>query len=175
MATEGPHSGLIVEVPEAEPAVRHHRERLDASAALGIPAHITILFPFMPPETIDAAALVRLGELFAPVSRFRFLLERTDWFGQEVLWLAPRDPSPFRALTQRVFQAFPAFPAFDGQFDDVVPHLTIGHGHPLTDLRAAENSVQAHLPIEASAAAISLLTQQSAGGRWVKTATFALG
>jgi hypothetical protein len=41
-------------VPEAEPAVRHHREHLDANAPLGIPAHITVLFPFMPPETIDA-------------------------------------------------------------------------------------------------------------------------
>lgn len=27
------------------------RERLDASAPLGIPAHITVLFPLMPPGT----------------------------------------------------------------------------------------------------------------------------
>jgi hypothetical protein len=27
------------------------RERLDASAPRGIPAHITVLFPFMPPGT----------------------------------------------------------------------------------------------------------------------------
>jgi hypothetical protein len=53
----GPHSGLIVEVPEAEPDVARLRERLDASAPLGIPAHITVLFPFMPPRTIDPAAL----------------------------------------------------------------------------------------------------------------------
>jgi hypothetical protein len=56
---DGPQSGLIIEVPEAEPAVRQHRERLDASAPLGIPAHITVLFPFMPPETIGAATLTR--------------------------------------------------------------------------------------------------------------------
>jgi 2'-5' RNA ligase len=175
MASPAPHSGLIIEVPEAEPAVRHHRERLDASAPLGIPAHITVLFPFMPPETIDAAALTKLGELFAEVSRFRFRLDHTDWFGDEVLWLAPRDPGPFRALTQRVFRAYPAFPPFEGQFDDVVPHLTIGHGHPLNDLRIAEDSVQARLPIGASAAAVTLMTQQSAGGHWAKTATFTLG
>ena len=44
MAATGPspHSGLIVEVPEAEPAVARLRDRLDASSPLGIPAHITV-------------------------------------------------------------------------------------------------------------------------------------
>ena len=41
MVPPGPHSALIVEVPAAEPAVARHRERLDSSAPLGIPAHIT--------------------------------------------------------------------------------------------------------------------------------------
>jgi 2'-5' RNA ligase len=175
MPSPDPHSALIVEVPEAEPAVQHHRERLDSSAPLGIPAHITVLAPFMPPDTIDTAALTALGRLLANVGRFRFQLDRTDWFGDEVLWLAPRDPGPFRTLTQRIFQAFPAFPPFGGQFDDVVPHLTIGHRHPLDELRAAEASVQACLPIEASAAAVTLMTQQSAGGYWTRTASFSLG
>ncbi len=73
MASTGPRSGLIIEVPEAEPAVHRYRERLDANAPLGIPAHITVLAPFMPPETIDAGTLAGLGRLFAEVSRFRFL------------------------------------------------------------------------------------------------------
>jgi len=174
MAAPGPHSGLIVEIPEAEPAVARHRERLDASARLGIPAHITVLFPFMPPQAVGPAALTGLEHLFAAVSRFRFQLDRTAWFGDEVLWLAPRDPGPFRALTRAVVQAFPAFPPYKGQFGDPVPHLTIGHGHPLTDLRAAEASVRAHLPLDAQATAVTLVTQQSTAGQWTKTATFTL-
>lgn len=170
----GPQSGLIIEVPEAEPAVRWHRERLDASAPLGIPAHITVLFPFMPPERIGSAALTRLGHLFADVSRFSFRLDHTDWFGDNVLWLAPHDPGPFRALTQRVYHAFPAFPPFEGRFADVVPHLTVGHGHPLNDLRTAEESLQAHLPIAGDATAVTLMTQQTAVGQWTKAATFTL-
>jgi 2'-5' RNA ligase len=172
VTSPGPRSGLIIEVPEAEPAVRQHRERLDASAPLGIPAHITVLFSFMPPETISTAALTALEHLFAEVSRFRFRLDHTGWFGDDVLWLGPRDPGPFRALTRRVFQAFPAFPPFEGQFDDVVPHLTIGHGHPLSDLRTAKDSVQARLPIDGYTPAVTLMTQQSAGGHWIKTAIF---
>jgi 2'-5' RNA ligase len=161
-------------VPEAEPAVRQFRECLDASALLGVPAHITVLAPFMPPHAIDAAVLGRLDRLFAAAGRFRFRLDHTDWFGEEVLWLGLQDPAPFRALIQGVYQAFPAFPPFEGQFDEVVPHLTVGYGHTLNDLRAAEEAVRAHLPIDACATTITLMTQQSPGGRWGKAAAFAL-
>ena len=174
MANPGPRSGLIIEVPEAEPAVGHHRAHLDASAPLGVPAHITVLFPFMPPQAIDDATRAALARLFAGVSRFRFRLDHTDWFGDEVLWLGLHDPGPFRALTERVCQAFPAFRPYEGQFDDVVPHLTVGDGHPVSELRAAEASVRAGLPIEATASAVALFTQQEPGGRWTKAASFSL-
>ena len=174
VTTPGPQSGLIVEVPEAEPVVARHRERLDANARLGVPAHITVLFPFMPPETIRRSVLAELERLFAAVHQFHFELDHTDWFGDDVLWLAPHDPEPFRVLTNRVDQTFPAFPPFEGQFDDVVPHLTVGHGHPVNELRIAEESVQRHLPIEAHATAVTLMTQQSGRGQWTKTATFTL-
>jgi hypothetical protein len=42
----------------------------------------------MPPEAINTAALTELGQLFAEVSRFRFRLDHTGWFGADVLWLA---------------------------------------------------------------------------------------
>lgn len=174
MTSLGPQSALIIKVPEAEPAVRWHRERLDTSAPSGIPAHITVLFPFIPPQTLDTAVLTELERLFAAVSGFSFQLDHTDWFGDDVLWLAPRDPAPFRALTQHVFEAFPAFPPFRGQFDEVVPHLTIGHGQPLNDLRAAEESVRAQLPVDGYVTAVTLMTQPSAGGHWTEAASFAL-
>jgi 2'-5' RNA ligase len=170
----GPQSALIVEVPEAEPAVAGLRARLDASAPLGIPAHFTVLFPFMPPGAIGPAVLTELADLLGTVSRFRFRLGRTEWFGDEVLWLAPHDPGPFRALTQAVYQAYPAYPPFEGRHSDVVPHLTVGIGHPVADLRAAEESVRVHLPVDGHATVVTLMTEQSAGGRWAKAATFAL-
>ena len=45
-------SALIIAVPEAEPLVKALRERFDWSAAQGVPAHITILYPFIPPEKL---------------------------------------------------------------------------------------------------------------------------
>ncbi len=65
--------------------MRDHRERLDASAPLGIPAHVTVLFPFMPPGTIDTGTLAGLGKLFAEVGRrsapcrVPYCLVKTAW------------------------------------------------------------------------------------------------
>jgi hypothetical protein len=41
-------------------------------------------------------------------------------------------------------------------------------------MRTAEDSVRGRLPIEASATAVTLMTQQAAGGHWTKAATFPL-
>jgi hypothetical protein len=69
---------------------------------------------------------------------------------------------------------FPAFPPFEGKYDAVVPHLTVAWGHPLDRMRAAEAAIQDSLPIDARAEAVTLMTEQSAGSGWTKTATFAL-
>lgn len=169
-----PESALIIEVPEAEAAVAKHRSRLDASAAHGIPAHITVLAPFLPAAAIGPAELAGLKRLLAPISRFSFQLSHTGWFGHDVLWLGPRDPAPFRALTSHVYEAFPDYPPFGGQFADVVPHLTIAQGYPLSQLRAAEESVRGLLPIDAHATAVALMTRQSTATRWARTASFEL-
>jgi 2'-5' RNA ligase len=173
--TRSGQSALIVEVPEAEPAMVRCRQHFDASAGLGVPAHITVLAPFLALTAIGPAELAGLERLLAPVRPFRFLLSHTDWFGEEVLWLGPRDPAPFRALTAHVHRAFPDYPPFGGRFDDVVPHLTLGQGHPVDDLRAAEQSVQACLPIDAQATAVTLITQRDTGARWARAAIFRLG
>lgn len=125
-------------------------------------------------EAIDGSVLAELARLFAAASRFRFRLDRTAWFGDDVLWLAPRDPSPFSALTRRVHQSFPRFPPFEGRFAEVIPHLTIGHGHPASDLRAAEVAVEPYLPIDGQVAAVTLVTRQSVGAQWTTAAIFSL-
>ena len=46
-------SALVVLVPEAEAVVGRLRHRYDPSAAVGIPAHITLNYPFLPGEPAD--------------------------------------------------------------------------------------------------------------------------
>jgi hypothetical protein len=174
VTTPGPESGLLVEIPAAETVVRRFRQVLDPSAGLGVPAHITVLYPFVPPAGLDDDVLGRLARLFAAVPRFAFTLDQTCWFDDRVVWLAPGDPAPFAALTRLVLAAFPAYLPYGGQFAGITPHLTVGDGQPLAALRAAEESVRPLLPVSGEVTAVSLISQETAGGQFRRTASFPL-
>ena len=169
-------SVLLVEIPEAERLVAPHRRRLDANASLGIPAHVTVLYPFRPGSALDTTALGELARLFASFPRFSFTFDRTGWFGEDVLWLGPRDPAPFRTLTDLVFAAYPDYPPFEGQHSEIIPHLTVGHNRPVGELRAAEAAVRPGLPVSGSATAVTLMTGPAADDApWTKVTEFPLG
>jgi hypothetical protein len=170
-----PLTGLVVAVPEAEQVVERHRQRLDAAAVLGAPAHVTVLFPFVPADEVDATTLRRVAAVVGAVRGFRYVFARTAWFEDRVLWLAPEDPAPFRELTERVWRAFPDHPPFEGAFADVVPHLTVGHEQPPALLRAAEDDVRSRLPVTGTAREVLLLAQQQPGGQWSVGGRFPLG
>lgn len=168
-------TALIAEIPAAESVVGPHRALLDASTARGVPAHITILFPFVPVGRLGAAELSLLSKLFAEVPAFDVRLDHTDWFDTSVLWLGPQDPAPFRDLTARVFAAFPDYPPYEGRFEDAVPHLTVGEAGPVDEMRRAENQIAGSLPVNDRVTAVTLLAESSRGGQWATLVSFALG
>jgi hypothetical protein len=180
-AGPGWETALLLPVPAAEPTVRRQRDRLDASARDGVPAHITVLYPFLPPAEIGESLLASLGRLFAGLVAFEFSLDRIGWFGEEVVWLGPCDPAPFTALTELVFTSFPSCPPYGGQHPEVIPHLTIGATGTPQVLRAAADSVRPCLPIRAAAAEVILMAGPRPGtpgtppGQWRTIAAFPLG
>jgi 2'-5' RNA ligase len=99
-------SAVVVPVPAAEPAVGRHRARLDGAAAAGVPAHVTILYPFVPPDAITAETVAGLARAVGSIAAFDCTFRRMAWFGDQVLWLAPEPDGPFRALTAAVTAAF---------------------------------------------------------------------
>jgi 2'-5' RNA ligase len=166
VSSDHPRTGLVVPVPEAEAAVGAHRLRLDPSAALGAPAHVTVLFPFVPADALDEAVLTAVADVVGQARAFDYTFARTDWFDDRVVWLAPEDPAPFRDLTACVTEAFPGYPPYEGAFADVVPHLTLGEGHRRGLLEQAAAAVAAHLPVTGVAVEVLLLAETQRGGRW---------
>ena len=61
LTRQATQSAVIVAIPEAEAAVAALRLRLDPAAAWGVPAHVTVLYPFLPPDEIDGRALAERG------------------------------------------------------------------------------------------------------------------
>jgi 2'-5' RNA ligase len=169
-------TALIVAVPEAEEAVGPYRASLDRAAGWGVPAHVTVLYPFLAPARIDEAVRGALAELFAAVPGFDVTFGDVAWFGESVVWLAPRPDRPFRDLTAAVVRRFPETPPYEGAFgDDVVPHLTIGHDAPLDVLRRAGDAVAGQLPVRTTVRAVHLIAGAPAPDSWRTVAQFPLG
>src|SRR5436305_14446142 len=104
-------TAIVVVVPEAQALYDAWRERWDP--APGIPAHVTLLFPFRPAERVDDALLAELRALFAAVAPFDVEFPRIGRFA-EVAWLAPEPAEPFVALTETRVARFPEHPPYGG-------------------------------------------------------------
>ncbi|MBO0705756.1 MAG: 2'-5' RNA ligase family protein, partial [Candidatus Dormibacteraeota bacterium] len=114
-------SALLVPVPEAEPLVGRWRERLDRSAAMGVPAHITILYPFVPPGEVHDRLVIDLRSWFGRVAAFDYALTDVRWFGEDVLWLAPAPDTGFRRLIDGIVARYPLYPPYGRPEQEVVP------------------------------------------------------
>jgi 2'-5' RNA ligase len=172
-----PESAILVPVPEAGPVVERLRARLDRSASRGVPAHVTVLYPFVPPQQITAAVIEMAAAAVKSVPGFGCRFAGTDWFGEDVLWLAPEPAGPFRALTAAVHAAFPQYPPFGGAFADVIPHLTVGDRPEggISALHAAQAQVLPMLPVRTHVSCAWLMTGTRAPASWQRLAAFPLG
>jgi 2'-5' RNA ligase len=162
-------SGLVVPLPEADPLVGAYRRQHDPVAALGVPAHVTLLYPFRAPASA-AAEIGALAELFAGVRAFEFAFTEVRRFPATV-YLHPDAAERFRALTHTLVARWPDCPPYGGAFPDVVPHLTVADKVASDILDAVEHGVRGGLPLRCTASEAWLMCSD-ADGRWARTARF---
>jgi 2'-5' RNA ligase len=156
-------SAILIPVPEAEVLVEPFRLDLDPVAAAGVPAHITLIVPWLPLSEIDDDSLAELDEQLASTASFAFVLSSVGWFGRHVLWLAPEPADPFVRLTWQLAEHF-STPPWDDEFDEVVPHLTVGHASDGVELAPVGAALATQLPLECVAKEIWVMVGD--GTRW---------
>jgi 2'-5' RNA ligase len=164
-------TALLATVDEAEPLVGHWRRRFDSSAAAGVPAHVTVLIPFLDIERIDDAVIGDLGALIGARSPFTVRFSECRRF-PEVLYLAPAPDQPFRALTEAIVTRWPETPPYGGRFTEIIPHLTVAHDQPPPVLAEVAAALADRLPITATISAVGLFV--SDGHRWRRHLEFPL-
>ncbi|NQV07699.1 2'-5' RNA ligase family protein [bacterium] len=167
----GANTGLIVPVPAAESVVGPLRFETDPSAAFGVGAHVTVLFPFVPRETLDREVEDAVARIAADHEPFDVTFGEIGRF-PDVVWVAPDPAAPFRALTRSVSQRWPEHPPYRGEFDEPIPHLTVGHGDE-GDLDRLAGAVGPGLPIQSRVDVIELLVFD--GEWWRLRRRFPLG
>lgn len=167
-------SAIVILVPQAKALVQLVRLHCGLEMPR-VPAHITVLFPFKPPDEITRMVEAELQRLFVGFRPFPFSLSRLGTF-PDTLYLSPTPTEPFVELTRAVHRRFPETPPYDGAFDEIVPHLTLARSSedwPVERMvQEVEAALRSQLPIQAMATEIKLLDNSC--GEWCERSTFAL-
>ena len=101
------------------------REEYDNAAFnKNVPAHMTLLYPFVAPEIVDDA-IEKLNTACKEYQPFKVTLDRYGSF-EDAIFLEPSDPEPVIKLHHYLAQVFPDYPVYAGEHGpDLHPHLTL--------------------------------------------------
>jgi 2'-5' RNA ligase len=159
-------SAFVVKVPGAESLVGALRERFDATTKLDVPAHITVLVPFMDPSGVTNDVLEQAQRALERTTAFVFSLRSVGRF-PATAYLAPEPAAPFIAMTRALVSTFPGFRPYAGEHQGFIPHLTVAHGSAAEADEAAEQ-LQLRLAqggaVAAQCSSVALIENSS--GRW---------
>ncbi|WP_433518139.1 2'-5' RNA ligase family protein [Nonomuraea sp. CA-143628] len=161
-------TALVVPIPEAEPVVGRWRTALDPSAAYGVPAHVTVMYPFLPLGAVDRAAL---AELFAGYAPFEVVFARCGRL-PGLLYLEPAPGEPFVRLTHAVTGRWPEARPYGGKYETAMPHLSVGYDSDGSTFDEAGTTIEQELPVTARVAAVQLVAYD--GGAWQVVEDFPL-
>jgi len=169
-------SVILIPIPEAEEIIGKWRMRYDRVARLGIPAHITLLFPFKIPSVIDKSVINKLELLFSTINTFSFSLTAIETF-PNVIFLSPSPKESFIDITKKIVSIFPENQPYEGKFPDINPHLTLGQ---LSDkdnfseiLKKIKEDIEHKLPLKTKATEARLMIENP-DGKWTIMQRFQL-
>ena len=160
-------TAIVVPLPEADAQLRPFRLAHTQSGPRGVPAHVTLLFPFADTAVLSDEHTRRVAELVAAVPAFDVRLGEVGYLpgAPRVLYLRPEPDEPFRELTLALAAAFPEHPPYEGAYDDPVPHATVAIA-PEDVLVEVERAVVPLLPLRASVRRATLIALDEATDRW---------
>lgn len=175
MTRHGGRSALVVVASEADPVVAEWRRRFHShSVERRVPPHVTVLFPFVPPDGLGDDVLEALRRLYSPLPSFRYDLVSVETF-PTTAWLAPAPVEPFLHLVAITRAAYPEYPPYGDPDLVSVPHCTVGTdddaGVVEEMARALRSGLGPQLPIRCHAAETTLI-EELPDGMWAARATF---
>lgn len=168
-------TGLIIPVPAFEAFIQEHRTHNAAVSPEGVPAHLTLLYPFLSPQRCDDVHS-DVVSFFADVEPFEFELTEVGWFEDRVVFLAPSNPAPFIELTERLITRWTQCIPYGGRHAGKhVPHLTLGIEGTPAEMASLAEAAQELLPIQCTAEQAWLMIGTPHPARWEVKRWFAFG
>ena len=148
VAASAGRCALVIPVPELEPIVSHWRDRTGHPAGRRMPAHITVMYPFLSSHELSTDVYSGSRTVWTYAS------DRSDFpFAGYLSWGCLPRPSPveeFRGLTERVVEMWPDCSPHEGAHTDVVPHLTLAYTDDAGLVHRIAEEVEPQLPISSA-------------------------
>jgi 2'-5' RNA ligase len=143
------------------------RRRSVVDAAKGVPAHLTLLYPFVEPSSLDVVVRRAITAVAARHAPFDYRLDRAARW-PDTIYVAVTPVEPFVALETDLARAFPDYPIYgEPPGFTFVPHVTIAEGSSIDDAATARDPGWAELPRAAHASAIEVIASDRGGWRLV--------
>ncbi len=157
-------SSAVIVRAQLPAALERLRRTSVSDAAAGVPAHLTMLYPFVAPGRLGLDVRAAVATVASRHEPFDYrLADRAVW--PDTVYVRVEPAAPFVALQADLARAFPAFPIYgtDSTFE-FVPHVTIAERDGMS--RASESHpAWASLPRSGRAAAVEVITR-SDNGSW---------
>lgn len=154
---------IVITVPEAEPAVDLLRREHTKDGAEGMPAHVTLIYPFTDDSQLVAGRISEVRAVLERFSSFEFELSAVRRFDnlpdESYVWLAPSPSEPFIEIVEALASAFPENPPYGGAYPAIVPHLSVAASTNESLLDHVADQIADALPIKARAEAARILQQ----------------
>jgi hypothetical protein len=141
--------------------------------AIGIPLHVTLLYPYAPPDQVDEAALT---DFFAQRDALTVtLIGLAEW--PRVVYAVPEPLGELLAMMRALWELFPEYPPYGGEIADPVPHATLAEleeGESLAEVAAGIRAkAEALFPIMCNVRDVALLEEYEPD-RWRERRRFPL-
>jgi 2'-5' RNA ligase len=139
------------------------RRRNIAEAGAGLPAHVTLLYPFVAASELQPGHREKLAATLHGLEAFDYRLTSIGgWPG--VVYVAPKPRAPFYRVAGALARDWPDYPPYGGDFP-FEPHVTVAEPADAPVLAEARAAARSTLPAACRAAAAVLIVED-ATGRW---------
>ena len=151
---------LVLEDADAELA-QAHRELYPERIPEQIPLSLTLLYPWIPAQSVSEADLERLRAFFADRPRLEFQLTSLAAFPGKVVYAVPEPDDELRATMRALWAVYPEYPPYREPGGDPPPHCTLGRleGEYAITFEQVAARVEPLLPVSCVVEAATLMEE----------------
>jgi 2'-5' RNA ligase len=164
-------TGLVIPVQAADALLAAVGTRYPGTVREGVPAHVSLLYPFVAAAELDERVSGALGELVAEQAPMPVQLAEC-YHREGFVALRPDPIDGLRELISKTHRRWPDVVPYEGAYRDVEPHVTVALRCSEETAVTIEREVTARLPLSAELREAWLVAFE---GQWLVRGRFEFG